>query len=151
MENEKCVIHEKDGSNKLLVAVQMTKNQIFLLRIDTCFSCQISATPLKHGCTSVHQQSALRSRIEDRSKIWHLSYGHLGFAGLNLLSKKRMVDGLPSILHSYEKCEAFILGKKHRLLFDSRNSRYTRAPLELVHSNLVGPMQTTSIGGVLIL
>ena len=26
MENDKCVIHEKDGSNRLLAIVQMTKN-----------------------------------------------------------------------------------------------------------------------------
>ena len=38
MENDKCVIHEKDGSNRLLTVVQMTKNQMFPLRIETCFS-----------------------------------------------------------------------------------------------------------------
>ena len=26
MENDKCAIHEKDGNNRLLVVVQMTKN-----------------------------------------------------------------------------------------------------------------------------
>ena len=26
MENDKCVIHEKDGSNRLLTTIQMTKN-----------------------------------------------------------------------------------------------------------------------------
>ena len=100
-----------------------------------------------HACTKIHQQSTLRSMIEDPSKIWYLSYGHLGFSGLNLLSKKRMVDGFPSIVDSYDKCEAFILAKQHRLPFNFGNSRRDRAPLELVHSDLVGPMQTTSIGG----
>ena len=85
--------------------------------------------------------------IEDPSKIWHLRYGHLGFPHLNFLSKKRMVDGLPSIVDSYDKCEACILGKKHRLPFNFENYRRAKAPLELMHSNLVGPMQTTSIGG----
>ena len=46
--------------------------------------------------------------IEDSSKLSHLRYGHLGFVGLNLLSKKRMVDDLPSIVDSYDKCEACI-------------------------------------------
>ena len=58
-----------------------------------------------------------------------------------------MVEGFPSIIHSYDKCEACILGKQHRLPFNFENSRRARAPLELVHSDLVGPMQTTSIGG----
>ena len=38
MENDTCVIHEKDGSKNLLAVVQMTKNIIFSLRIETCFS-----------------------------------------------------------------------------------------------------------------
>ena len=58
-----------------------------------------------------------------------------------------MVDGFPNIVDSCDKCEACILGKQHRLPFNSGNSRRARAPLELVHFDLVGPMQTTSIGG----
>ena len=61
MENDKCVIHEKDGSNRLLAAVQMTKNWMLLLKIGTYFSSQISVAPPKHACTTIHQQSALRA------------------------------------------------------------------------------------------
>ena len=111
----------------------------------------LCVAPLKHACTIVHLQSALRSMIEDPSKLWHLRYRHLDLSDLNFLSKKRMVDGFSSIVDSYDKCEACILGKQHRLPFNSENFRRARAPLELVHSDLVGPMQTTSIGGVLIL
>lgn len=59
-----------------------------------------------------------------------------------------MVDGLPRILDTCDKCEACISGKQHRLLFNFGNSRRARALLELVHSDLVGPMKTTSIGGI---
>ena len=83
MENDRCVIQEKDGSKNLLAAVQMTKNRMFPLRIETCFSSQVGAAP--------PTQSALRSVIENPSQLWHLRYGHLGYAGLNLLSNKRMV------------------------------------------------------------
>ena len=89
--------------------------------------------------------------IEDPSQLWHLGYGHLGYAGLNLLSNKRMVEGLLRIGNSCDKCEACILGKQHMLPFNCRNSRRTRVPLELVHYDLVGPMKTISIGGVLTL
>ena len=58
-----------------------------------------------------------------------------------------MVEGLPCVGNSCDKCEACILGKQHRLPFNSRNSRRARYPLKLVHTNLVGPMQVTSIGG----
>ena len=139
MENDKCVIHEKDGSKNLLAIVQMTKNRMFPLKIETCFSSQVDVAP--------PTQSALRSMIEDPSQLWHLRYGHLGYAGLNFLSYKRMVEGFPRIGNSFYKCEACILGKQHRLPFNSENSRRARYPLELVHTDLVSPMQVTSIGG----
>ena len=56
MQTNKCVIYWKDESNRLLVAVQMTKNQMFPLRIETCFSSQVSTAPPKHACTIVHQK-----------------------------------------------------------------------------------------------
>ena len=74
MENDKCVIQEKDGSKNLLAAVQMTKNRMFPLKIETCFSSQVVATP--------PTQLALRSVIEDPSRLWHLRYGYLGYASL---------------------------------------------------------------------
>ena len=43
MENDRCVIQEKDGSKNLLASVQMTKNIMFPLRIETCFSSQVGA------------------------------------------------------------------------------------------------------------
>ena len=139
MENDRCVIQEKDGSKRLLVAVQMTNNRMFPLKIKTCFSSQVVVAP--------PTQLALRSVIEDSSRLWHLRYGHLGYASLNLLSNKRMVSGFPCVGNSCDKCEACILGKQHRLPFNSGNSRRARYPLELVHTDLVGPMQVTSIGG----
>ena len=89
--------------------------------------------------------------IEDPSRLLHLRYGHLDYASLNLLSNKRMVKCLPHLENSCDKCEACILDKKHRLPFNFGNSRRAIHPIELVHTDLVGPMQVTFIGGVLIL
>ena len=61
MENGICVIHEKDESRNILVAIQMTKNKMFSLKIETYFSSQVFATSPK--------QSALRSVIEDLSSL----------------------------------------------------------------------------------
>ena len=54
IESDKCVIHEKDGSNRLLAVIQMIKNQMFPLRIETCFSSQFNVAPPKHAYTIVH-------------------------------------------------------------------------------------------------
>lgn len=54
MENDKCVIHENDGSKRILATIQMTKNQMFPLKTETCFSSQVNVAPPKHACTNIH-------------------------------------------------------------------------------------------------
>ena len=56
MENKKCFIHEIDVSKKILVVVQMTRNKMFPMRIETCFSSQVFIAPSKNACTIVHQK-----------------------------------------------------------------------------------------------
>ena len=56
-----------------------------------------------------------------------------------------MVKGLPLIEKSDILCEGYILGKQHREKFPSGKSIRAKAPLEIVHSDLCGPMQTPSL------
>lgn len=58
-----------------------------------------------------------------------------------------MVRGLPNIVDPNGKSEAYILGKQHRQPFQSRYSRRAKAPLELVHLDLCGPMKTHTLAG----
>jgi transposase InsO family protein len=44
-------------------------------------------------------------------------------------------------------CEGCIFGKQHRESFPVGKSYREKYPLEIVHSDICGPMQTTSIGG----
>jgi hypothetical protein len=56
----------------------------------------------------------------DDSWLWHLIYGHLHFGGLDLLQKKKMVKGLPSIQQLASFSERCILAKHHKDKFISR-------------------------------
>ena len=58
-----------------------------------------------------------------------------------------MVKGLPSIQHPSSSCESCIFAKNHREKFVSGVSYRVKAPLEIVHIVLCGPMQTTSLSG----
>jgi len=58
-----------------------------------------------------------------------------------------MVKGLPSIEQPAGSCESCILGKHHREKFISGVSNRAKEPLELVHTDLCGPMQTPSLTG----
>ena len=58
-----------------------------------------------------------------------------------------MVKELPLIDNPERVCEGCIFGKQHRETFLVGNSYRARTPLEIVHSHIFGPMQTSSIGG----
>ncbi|KAK8934098.1 hypothetical protein KSP39_PZI014575 [Platanthera zijinensis] len=73
--------------------------------------------------------------------------GHLGFTGLKLISHSKMVEGLPMISPPQKFCEACTKGKQKRQTFEGGKSRRARRQLELVHSDIAGPFETTLVGG----
>eukprot|EP01018_Ginkgo_biloba_P029752 Gb_40566 [translate_table: standard] len=78
--------------------------------------------------------------------LWHKRYGHLSFQGLSLLHKKKIVKGIPVIQQREEVCLGCALGKQHRDSFPVNKSWRAKAPLELVHADICGAMQTQSLG-----
>lgn len=67
---------------------------------------------------------------------------------LKVMVKLNLVKGLPSLSNfgGGEICEGCRYGKAHRLSFDRSLSR-CNAPLELIHSDLMGPTRTPSFSG----
>jgi len=92
-------------------------------------------------------QAALQTEVHDESWLWHFRFGHLNFGGMKLLHTKNMVKGFPLIDRPERVCEGCIFGKQHRDTFPVRNSYRAQTPLEIVHSDICGPLQTLSIGG----
>ena len=90
-------------------------------------------------------QEAIQSEPKDENWLWHLRFGHLNFGSLNLLNRKGMVSGLPLIEKLDSLCEGCILGKQHKESFPSGKSIRAKAPLEIVHLDVCGPMQTPSL------
>ena len=58
-----------------------------------------------------------------------------------------MVRGLPPIEASLSPCESCILAKHHRESFPKGMSYRAKVPLEIVHSDICGPMKMPSLGG----
>ncbi|XP_074347608.1 uncharacterized protein LOC141686474 [Apium graveolens] len=77
---------------ELIANVEMSKNRLFTLDMQT----------------KVHK--CLKSVIKNDSWLWHLRFGHVGFSGLKLLSKTKMVDDLPEINEPENLCEACVKG-----------------------------------------
>ncbi len=79
--------------------------------------------------------------------IWHRRFGHLNYGDLKLMSEGS-VEGFDckGKLNSNEVCVVCCEGKQSRLPFKHKGSRATDL-LEVVHSDLCGPMEVKSLGG----
>ncbi|XP_021828798.1 uncharacterized protein LOC110769176 [Prunus avium] len=86
--------------------------------------------------------------VNKTSVLWHQRLGHMNFRDLHKLSKKELVSGLPKLDKTDQHiCEGCQLGKQIRVSHKKVKHIQTKVCLELVHMDLVGPIQTLSIGG----
>ena len=89
-----------------------------------------------------------------RQELWHHQYGHLSYKGLHTLCNKEMVVGLPEIEDVKTICEACVKGKHHRVPFPKQSKWRATERLQLIHSNLCGPINPPSnsqiIGSILL-
>ncbi|GJW07799.1 retrovirus-related pol polyprotein from transposon TNT 1-94 [Tanacetum coccineum] len=121
-----ATIRNQEG--KLIAKVPMTKNRMFILNI-------------QHD-----EAKCLKSCLEDHSWLWHMRYGHLNFGDLKLLSSKGMVKGLDQIDHPNQVCEGCLLGKHVRSSFSKEATSRAKEPLQLIHTDLCGPITPSSHG-----
>ena len=91
----------------------------------------------------------LNAIMNNESWLWHLRFGHLNFQSLENLSKRNLVNGLPHIHNPDQLCETCIFGKNHRIPFVKEPWR-AKFPLELVHTDVRGPMNISSVGVISI-
>jgi transposase InsO family protein len=121
-------LYLRDNDNKLLAHVEMAKNRMFLLNIKNV------------------RVTCLKACVGDESWLWHFRFGHLNFGGLKQLASKGMVDGLPRIDYPDKFCEGCVFGKHPRNSFPKEASYRASKPLELVHTDICGPIKLMSLG-----
>lgn len=109
-----------------IAIVQMTSNRMFPLNIKNVHTCLMAK--------------------EDDSWMWHFRYGHLNFNGLRTLHQKQMVSGLPMITIPSKVCEECVIGKQHREKFPKGKAVRAQNCLDLVHSDICGPLNPISNG-----
>jgi hypothetical protein len=86
---------------------------------------------------------------KNEEKIWHLRFGHLGGENLKKQVNKEMVKGLQpraGFSPSGEICEGCMKGRQTREVFPDAG-HIGRQHLELVHSDVCGPINPKSLGG----
>ena len=83
-------------------------------------------------------------------EFWHLRLGHLNQNYVEQLAKKDLIVGMKykNVSGNFKmNCEACTLGKMHRSSFPKQSQHRATQLLEIIHSDICGPMQVESIGG----
>ena len=88
---------------------------------------------------------------DNPAHLWHRRLGHLGATNLMKMVKTNMVTNLPLSIPQVRNfkddiCGTCLQGKQAKLPF-AKSTRVTKAPLELVHMDVMGPFPVESIGG----
>ena len=96
----------------------------------------------------VHQKEHLLTVTKQpMTCIWHGRLGHMSRTGMETLSH---FGYLPMLSFSnFSVCEHCQYGKQTRSVHQNINSDSSTQPLDLVHTDVCGPMPTRSLGGAL--
>ncbi|CAM8885291.1 unnamed protein product [Rhodiola kirilowii] len=128
IKDDSCkIFHQKWG---LIMSTRMASNRMFML------SAQVPSSSCLQALLT----------IEEISKLWHQRFGHLNFESLYCLSKKQMVRDLPAIKRTSCICETCTKGKQHREPIPKVAKWRASEQLELVHSDICGPISPSSNG-----
>lgn len=80
-------------------------------------------------------------RSEDNGYLWHRKMGHIGYGNLTFLKNE-----IRNVTFPKDKCVTCLKARQTRLPF-KQSSRETNEVLELVHTDICGPLPVKSIGG----
>ncbi|CAM8900385.1 unnamed protein product [Rhodiola kirilowii] len=88
------------------------------------------------------------SSITNDTLLWHKRFGHASTRLIHKLHQNELVVGLPKVESSFDQvCSAYATGKQLRTSFTSKQSVSTSGPLDMIHMDLCGPVNTVSRGG----
>ena len=86
--------------------------------------------------------------VDNKANLWHQRLGHLNEHQLKGMASQDLVKGLHIPCNTRMSfCEKCVEGKMARKPFQSVGEIRTTRKLQLVHSDVCGPMPTESIGG----
>lgn len=102
----------------------------------------------ENGVYKLHaiDNKCFTAETNDNAMLWHRRFGHLNY---NSMCKMRngAVIGMEfnDSKIGIENCETCAMGKQHRLSF-GKSTNESKGLLDLIHSDVMGPMETLSIG-----
>jgi hypothetical protein len=130
-ENNKVYILDKDGKE---IMIGQKRNYLYYVReiLD------------KKGETAAASMNISRTKIQE----WHEKFGHINEQQLKELARSNEVYGLNIGCNEHLiNCSICLKAKQTRKSFSRNESHKKETLLELIHTDICGPMRVNSIGG----
>ena len=131
--NNHAIIHHKLSSGEEIKTTCPRMGRLYPLKV-------MENTLIEANMVSSHHEI-------DPTLLWHHRLGHLHPKSMKASQIHTIMEGIPRKPFNYLPiCEGCIYGKQYRQKFPL-HTHQSKQPLELVHSDLCGPLQTSSITG----
>lgn len=89
-----------------------------------------------------------KTKKNQNADLWHMRLSHVSYEKLDMMMKKKLVNGLPQLeVKTNLVCVGCQYGRAHQLPYE-KSSCQAKAPLELVHSDVFGPVKQPSVKGM---
>ncbi|KAK0571320.1 hypothetical protein LWI29_014080 [Acer saccharum] len=146
-----------DGLKANLISISHLSDEGYsiLFSKSDCSILNPDAQTLLKGMRSSDNCYCLEARIvsnnvsmDEQIELWHERLGHMNFRDLRTLGKFNCVRGLLKLGKKANGiCGPCLQGKQTKSMHKKGKYLSTKEPLELFYMDLMGPMQTKSLGG----
>ena len=127
MTGGKLTIFYHDGC--LFIEVQRSEGRLYLLKLN------------------IVNQFLITTEDASEDSLWHSRFGHLSFHTVKEMSSKKLVEGLPPVKIPSKLCRNCIARKHHMTPFPKSSSFRATKPLELIYTDIYGPISPATLGG----
>ena len=158
MQNATCKLHNvlfipKLSQNLISVSAaaergvnaNFSKNHCSFFNKEKCVASATRKGNLYYLDCSTEKSFHASSNAHDM--LWHRRLGHMSLGNLRKLSNGSNIHGIQGEITNIDFCEDCTMGKNHRKPFPNRPTSLKDTPLELVHSDLCGKMNSKSLSG----
>ena len=137
--------------NSVVLQLSSTSPSSHSLEINSCSlnSYIVSSTVVRESLSpdaNLEMNSTNTSKILSEASLWYHRMGHLNFPYLAQLSRKDTDIPLLPVPNNQQHCTSCHQGKNAKTKFPKGTTTSAIRILDLVHSNLYGPLPVYSIG-----
>ncbi|XP_073130154.1 uncharacterized protein [Henckelia pumila] len=147
VEQDKGKVTYGGGANGKIVG-KGTLNVEGLLKLHNSNSCVLTGSRSSDNCYQLGEELSCKFTKVDDLNLWHQKLGHANFKALKKLSQYDVVCGMPNLTSKVPYvCGDCQKGKQARVSHPVLQYCGTTRCLELLHMDLMGPMEVESCGG----